>query len=135
MLIDEIDAHLHPEWQRTIGDWFKQLFPRVQFIVTTHSPLICQAADAGRIFHLPAPGTGEGPFRLSDEDARKIRAGESCFVLRSPAFGLEHTRSPQAVAARREYSRLEAKKRRVALTPEEQARQLELALYVEDTAS
>jgi hypothetical protein len=38
VLIDEIDAHLHPEWQREIGFWLKRHFPKVQFLVTTHSP-------------------------------------------------------------------------------------------------
>ena len=41
VLIDEIDAHLHPSWQRVIGDWFKRVLPNIQFIVTSHSPLIC----------------------------------------------------------------------------------------------
>jgi predicted ATP-binding protein involved in virulence len=45
VLIDEIDAHLHPEWQREIGFWLKRHFPKVQFLVTTHSPIILQAAD------------------------------------------------------------------------------------------
>jgi predicted ATP-binding protein involved in virulence len=44
-LIDEIDTHLHPEWQRTMGLWLKGIFPKIQFIVSTHSAMICQAAD------------------------------------------------------------------------------------------
>ena len=132
VLIDEIDAHLHPEWQRVAGGWFKRLFPRIQFIVTTHSPLICQAADEGGIFHLPAPGTGQKPFQIADEDYRKIIAGKAESILLSPAFGLEHTRSPTAVESRREYSRLEAKKRGIGLTGNEQKKQMELALYVRE---
>lgn len=124
VLIDEVDAHLHPEWQRKIGDWFKKLFPKVQFIVTTHSPLICQAADEGRLFHLPAPGATEKPFTVSDEDYRKIIAGKPDTILLSPAFGLEHTRSPKAVEARREYSWLQAKKQSVALSDEEKGNNL-----------
>lgn len=50
VLIDEIDAHLHPAWQREIGFWLKQRFPRIQFIVATDSALVCQAARA-----LPRP--------------------------------------------------------------------------------
>jgi len=34
VLIDEIDAHLHPEWQREIGFWLKRHFPKIQFLVT-----------------------------------------------------------------------------------------------------
>ncbi|HEX2692005.1 MAG TPA: AAA family ATPase [Kofleriaceae bacterium] len=57
VIVDEIDAHLHPSWQRTIGVWFRKHFPNVQFIVSTHSPLICQAAEVGTVFRLPQPGT------------------------------------------------------------------------------
>jgi predicted ATPase len=57
VIVDEIDAHLHPSWQRTIGVWFRKHFPNVQFIVSTHSPLICQAAEVGSVFRLPQPGS------------------------------------------------------------------------------
>ena len=40
ILIDEIDMHLHPRWQKTILQDLKRVFPNVQFIVTTHSPSI-----------------------------------------------------------------------------------------------
>ena len=59
VMIDEVDAHLHPEWQREIGFWLKKHFPNIQFLVTTHSPLICQAADTNGLFVLPEPGSNE----------------------------------------------------------------------------
>lgn len=108
VLIDEIDAHLHPEWQRVIGFWLKRRFPQVQFIVTTHSPLVCQAADAGRIYHMPQPGEGR-PFRLSPEDYEAVIAGKPDEILLTPAFGLSNTRSPRAVRARKRHSLLVAK--------------------------
>jgi predicted ATP-binding protein involved in virulence len=43
ILIDEIDLHLHPSWQRTVVESFKKAFPNLQFIVTTHSPFIIQS--------------------------------------------------------------------------------------------
>ncbi|MCP4698317.1 MAG: AAA family ATPase [Gammaproteobacteria bacterium] len=132
VLIDEIDAHLHPEWQRKIGDWFKRIFPNIQFIVTTHSALICQAADENGIFHLPAPGEEGSPCRLAREDYDKIIAGKPDTIYISPAFGLAHTRSPRAVEARREYSRLESKKLSRKLSPRENERQLKLALFVDE---
>lgn len=46
VLIDDIELHLHPKWQHRIGHRFRSCFPLVQFIVTTHSPLVCQAADS-----------------------------------------------------------------------------------------
>ena len=130
VLIDEIDAHLHPEWQRQVGEWFKRLFPNTQFIVTTHSPLICQAADENGIFHLPAPGKEFPPFRLPPEEYKKVITGRADTIYLSPAFGLEYTRSPKAVTARREYSRLQAKKMTASLSEQEKKRQLELELFV-----
>lgn len=62
--IDEIDAHLHPRWQQRIGDWFLARFPETQFLVTTHSPIICRAARRGSIWLLPTPGTGDDPRRI-----------------------------------------------------------------------
>ncbi|MCU1499764.1 MAG: Chromosome segregation protein [Acidimicrobiales bacterium] len=42
VLIDELDAHLHPNWQRLIGGWLLDKFPNLQFIVATHSPFLTQ---------------------------------------------------------------------------------------------
>lgn len=53
VLIDEIDAHLHPRWQREIVGRMRELFPNVQFIMTTHSPFIIQgASEDALIFRL-----------------------------------------------------------------------------------
>ncbi len=38
VLIDELDLHLHPKWQRLVIHDLKKTFPRVQFVATTHSP-------------------------------------------------------------------------------------------------
>lgn len=45
VLVDELDLHLHPEWQRQIIQFLTKQFPRTQFIVTSHSPLVVQSAD------------------------------------------------------------------------------------------
>ena len=131
VLIDEIDAHLHPEWQREIGFWLKRHFPNIQFLVTTHSPIICQAADPGGLFVLPEPGSGREPRRLSDAERDKIIASRPDTILLSPAFGLQSTRSPVAVEARAEYARLEGKKRSTGkLNLAEQTRFKQLELFV-----
>ena len=49
VLIDEIDVHLHPKWQRRIVPALEDLFPRCQFIATTHSPFVIQATDRQKI--------------------------------------------------------------------------------------
>ncbi|MGR6008126.1 AAA family ATPase, partial [Bacillus cereus] len=42
VIIDELDVHLHPEWQLTISDSLRRMFPKLQFIITTHSPTLLQ---------------------------------------------------------------------------------------------
>ncbi len=49
VLIDEIDLHLHPEWQKKIVNDFVKAFPSIQFIVTTHAPLVIGALKEGKI--------------------------------------------------------------------------------------
>lgn len=111
VLIDEVDAHLHPEWQREIGFWLKRHFPRMQFLVSTHSPLICQAADPNGLFVLPEPGAPERPQALGEDDYQKVVAGRPDTILLTPAFGLQNTRSPRAVEARATRATLRAKRR------------------------
>jgi energy-coupling factor transporter ATP-binding protein EcfA2 len=133
VLIDEIDAHLHPEWQRTIGFWLKDHFPNIQFIVTTHSPLVCQAADKNGLFVLPEPGSAEKPRPLTEEERITIIASRPDTILRGPAFGMENTRSPLAVESRAAYAKLNAKKRSgKELTREEQGQAIQLRLFAED---
>ncbi len=45
VLIDEVDLHLHPKWQRSVVGDLKKAFPNIQFVVTTHSPFILQSAE------------------------------------------------------------------------------------------
>lgn len=49
VLIDEVDEHLHPEWQRRIITQLKGLFPKVQFVATTHSPLTIVDTKPGEV--------------------------------------------------------------------------------------
>ncbi|MCW8165823.1 hypothetical protein D8B22_12380 [Verminephrobacter aporrectodeae subsp. tuberculatae] len=52
VLIDEIDLHLHPKWQRRVVDDLQRAFPKFQFIATTHSPFILQSLDPGEVIDL-----------------------------------------------------------------------------------
>ncbi len=52
VLIDEIDLHLHPKWQRRVVDDLKAAFPNIQFIATTHSPFIIQSLSPGELLDL-----------------------------------------------------------------------------------
>ncbi len=133
VLIDEIDAHLHPEWQRTIGFWLKRHFPNIQFLVTSHSPLVCQAADTNGLFVLPEPGSSDSPRGLSQQEIQHVVAARPDAILRSPAFGLQNTISPLAVENRASLARLNAKKQAGGtFSPQEDAQYIQLRLFAED---
>ena len=130
VMIDEIDAHLHPEWQREIGFWLKGHFPNIQFLVTTHSPIICQAADENGLFVLPEPGSTAEPRALSNDEYKKVIASRPDTILLTAAFGLQNTRSPRAVEGRAEYAKLMAKQRAGGkLTKDEQGKANQLQLF------
>jgi predicted ATP-binding protein involved in virulence len=52
VLIDELDLHLHPKWQKTIVADLKRTFPNCQFIITTHSPFIIQSLEKEELINL-----------------------------------------------------------------------------------
>lgn len=49
VLIDELDLHLHPEWQFTLREGLSKIFPNLQFIVTTHSPHLLSSAKENEV--------------------------------------------------------------------------------------
>lgn len=57
VLIDEVDMHLHPKWQQTVVNDLRTAFPKIQFIVTTHSPQVLTTLkkDNIRIINLQEP--------------------------------------------------------------------------------
>lgn len=57
VLVDEIDCHIHPRWQKNMLSSFKELFPNCQFIVTTHSPYIVESVNDYEIVRI-----GEKPI-------------------------------------------------------------------------
>ena len=129
VLIDEVDAHLHPSWQRQIGPWLTRLFPQVQFIVTTHSPYVCQSATRGSVWVLPEPGE-EGHLRRLEGDAlHRALYGDVLHVLNSEAFGGQPGRSDEALAKLESLTKLNRKHERGALSDaERQEREALLAL-------
>jgi predicted ATP-binding protein involved in virulence len=109
VLIDEVDLHLHVSWQKRIGFWLKRHFPNIQFIVTTHSPFICQAADPRGLIRLPAPGEDRSAEHVSEELYNTVVNGSIDDAVLTELFGLETPYSEPAERLRKEIARLEAK--------------------------
>ena len=71
VLIDEIDLHLHPQWQREIVEGLRSAFPKMQFIVTTHSPFIIQSLKPGELIDLDENDGLEGTEHSIEDIAEK----------------------------------------------------------------
>jgi len=95
-LVDEIDLHLHPKWQRKIIDFLSERFPNTQFIVTAHSPLVVQAAQDANIALLRRVEVGDGDDHVEIhndmEPVGNLRVDQ---ILTSDLYGLESARPPQ----------------------------------------
>ena len=93
-LIDEIDLHLHPRWQRDLIDHLSKQFPNVQFIATAHSPLFVQAAEGANLAVLRR----EGDHVVIENDPGVVRGWRLDQLVTSGLFGLSSARAPQIAA-------------------------------------
>ncbi len=126
VLIDEIDAHLHPTWQLRIGENLLRYFPKVQFIVTTHSPLICHAAEKGSVWRLPVPGDDSSfTGRVRGKELKRLIYGDILEAYDTELFGVVGTRSASAKQKLKRLAELKQKSRDAGLTkPEKEELQL-----------
>ena len=107
VLVDEIDLHMHPRWQRQIVSDLTALFPKTQFIVTSHSPLMVQAAADANIVLLRR----EGDHVVIDNHPEVLRNWRVDQILTSELFGLESARPPQIEEPLKERRQILAKAR------------------------
>lgn len=121
VIIDEIDAHLHPSWQAKIGEWFVKYFPKLQFIVTTHSPIICRACgENGTIWHLPTPGTDKQIREIVGTEKYKMLYGNILDAYGTGDFGQGTQISAEAKRLRAKKIELQNKAYQTELSPEEE---------------
>lgn len=71
VLIDELDLHLHPKWQRQIVQNLTTAFPNCQFIATTHSPQVIGEVEHGRI-QIIANGQVYSPTHSFGVDSSRV---------------------------------------------------------------
>jgi predicted ATPase len=89
VLIDEIDLHLHPEWQRTILPSLAKAFPRLQFVCTTHSPLVASTVRKENVYVTATAEDGTATIQQIEE---KVYGRSAEQLLLSSYFGLQSTR-------------------------------------------
>jgi energy-coupling factor transporter ATP-binding protein EcfA2 len=127
VLIDELDIHLHPSWQRDIAQLLQAQFPNLQFIVATHSPFI--AAGAGEDARTLKFSLVDGIATV--DEVKNISALSMDKLLQSEAFGLVSPYSPQTQNKLDQYDKLIVRKRST-LTAAERRDLGQLELFVRE---
>jgi predicted ATP-binding protein involved in virulence len=92
VLIDEVELHLHPTWQRKILPWMLRAFPRCQFIVTTHSPQVIGDIEARHIRVLEFSGKGNQVHTVAASKGR-----DSNYLLLSVFGAAERSKSTKDI--------------------------------------
>ena len=106
LLIDEVDLHLHPKWQRRLLDFVGNKLPNFQVVATTHSPLTAQQADTGELFALKRNDNNVVEIIPFNGSPKSLLVNQ---LLMTPVFGLETDESYEVQQAKEEYEVLKSK--------------------------
>ena len=111
VLIDELGAHLHHRWRMRIVPSLRQVFPRVQFLSSTHDPLCLRGLGNGEVVVVKRDEAGEVVALTDLPSVAGLRVDQ---LLTSEHFGMNSTIDPELDALFAEYYLLKAKPRRTA---------------------
>ena len=90
VLVDELEQHLHPQWQRTVVRSLRGQFPGIQFVTTTHSPLVAgsiggvRKSSPDRLWHLEM--SADDTYRVSVRKTTTMRGWRADQILAEPVF-------------------------------------------------
>jgi hypothetical protein len=93
VLIDDVDLQLHPQWQRVVVPTLATTFPRLQFVLTSHSPIIAGTLHSSNVAILHSDN-GASTVETSDHRLHGLNADQ---IAISPYFGLPTTRATDEV--------------------------------------
>jgi AAA domain, putative AbiEii toxin, Type IV TA system len=91
VLVDEVDLLLHPEWQREVVPNIARALPKLQFVFTTHSPIVAGTLHANNILLARTREDGSSTLGRIDAQIHGLNAEQ---ILLSSYFELESTRAP-----------------------------------------
>jgi predicted ATP-binding protein involved in virulence len=92
VLIDELDVHLHPKWQRRVVNDLKNTFPAIQFVCTSHSPFIIQSISPGELRSLDVEDSQ--PLQYANQSIEDI--AEDIQLVEMPQQSLKAQQLAQA---------------------------------------
>ena len=124
VLVDELEAHLHPRWKMQIVSRLRTAFPGLQFVTSTHDPLCLRGLHEGEVVLLLRDRRGEIVATSELPSVEALRVDQ---LLTSPYFGLHSTRDPDVDARFDEYYDLLAR-RRLTKTQRERLEELRTEL-------
>ncbi len=103
ILVDEIDLHLHPAWQRVVVSQLSKALPLMQFVLTSHSPIVAGSAEPSNV-RLLRQSEKDGAVEI-EESGAPLFGLNATQILESPYFGLPTTRAPIAVQSLKRLAR------------------------------
>ena len=127
LLIDEVDLHLHPVWQRELQRFITSTLSNFQVVCTTHSPLTAHQTSEDELYFLERPTSGPSTLEAYDGAANRLMLHQ---LIASPIFGFETVDSDEVERKRREYRQLRQKGK--GRTPTEQRRFKGLAAEISE---
>ena len=126
VVIDELGSHLHPRWRMRIVPSLRQVFPRVQFLASTHDPLCLRGLGQGEVAVMERNAERDIVAITDLPSVAGLRVDQ---LLTSEHFGLNSTIDPELDALFAEYYLLKAKRKR---TPAEERRHAELTQQLDE---
>lgn len=108
LLIDEIDLHLHPRWQVGLVKTLRQIFPRMQFVTTTHSPMLLPYLHQDEVFLLSQDAEGNIAWKSAPQSPAFLTGGG----IYAKFFGLDEIFPPELSETLWRYGGLAANPRR-----------------------
>lgn len=128
LLIDELDLHLHPTWQRRVREFLNARLPNFQIVATTHSALTAHQSGPGELHYLERV-EGIPRIRAFEGDPSKIGLPQ---LIASPIFGLNTLDSAEVEEKKNEYRRLRKTSQRQRLSTRSSQRMYSLARELQD---
>lgn len=125
LLIDEVDLHLHPKWQRELLSRLREHLPNFQVIATTHSPMTAQQADVNQL-HYMTRQDGRIEIEQFTGNPRSLLINQ---LLMTDVFGLESDESLEVQEKKNRYSELRDKE---PLSPDESREFDQLKTYLSE---
>lgn len=93
VMIDEVDLHLHPQWQLEVLPTISRSLPQLQFLCTTHSPIVAGTIESANLFLVVPDGDDETASVLATPEL-EVHGLTADQILTSSHFGLVSTRAP-----------------------------------------